>query len=436
METKLNVLSKSEKELEVVLSYEEIMPQIENAYKEERKKIEMPGFRKGKVPMSLLQKTYGEAIEYRASEDIAQDTFWKISDEQDLRPISRPSITDLKLEKNEKLSFKVRFEVKPELELKDYTGQEIKKFVFDVNDEVVGKEIENLQLSNRKLEDAEEVSDKYAVINVDIKKLDDQGAPLQDTMSKGLDIALYEERVNEQIINNAQGKKTGDSFTFTFHDHREVEENGEKKVLHEDYHYEATINSIKKVVLPELDEELVKKVTKNRLSTAEELKEDIKKGITDYYTRQSESMFENSLLDTVVKNNDFEPPHGYVHFLLDRMVHYEEDKAKREGNKYFDHKEAHNRLHNSAVWSAKWQIIMENIASKENITVEDDELNKLAEAEAQQTGISVEKLLKFYADTNKKETYLEEKVIDFLKKNNNIKEVNANDIEDNNNEEA
>lgn len=432
METKVNVVSNVEKELEVTLTYEEIQSDIEKAYNQERKKIELPGFRKGKAPMAMVKKMYGEAIEYGAAEKIAQDKFWEIAEEQNLEPISRPSITDLNLVKDKEFSFKVRFEVKPELELKNYKDQEIKKIVFTVDDETIEKEIENIQLSNRKLEDVESAEDKFAIVNVDIQKLDAEGgSPVEGTMSKGLDIALHEERVNPQIVEGAIGKKAGEKFSFSFHDHREVEENGEMKTLHEDFHYEATVNSVKKVVLPELDEELVKKLTKNRLSTAEELREDIRKGLTDYFERQSEGMFENNLLDMVVKNNDFEPPHGYVHYLLDRMVHYEEEKAKRNGQKNFDHKEAHNRLHNNAVWAAKWQLIMENIAKAENITVDDSELEKQAEEEAKQTGISADKMLKFYKDSNKKETLLEEKVIDFLKKNNNIKEVNAKDAQEN-----
>jgi FKBP-type peptidyl-prolyl cis-trans isomerase (trigger factor) len=79
---------------------------------------------------------------------------------------------------------------------------------------------------------------------------------------------------------------------------------------------------------------------------------------------------------------------------------------------------------------------MENLAKKENIAVSDDDLKEIAEKEAVEIGISAEKLLKYYKDTNKSQTLLEDKVIDFLKKNNNIKEVNTTENQETTNTEG
>ena len=106
METKINVLNSNEHELEVNLGYDEIQPEIDLAYKKEGKSIEMRGFRKGKVPIAMIKKVYGEAIEYRASEDIANKKFWEIVHEQNLKPISTPKMTDINFERGVKLFFK------------------------------------------------------------------------------------------------------------------------------------------------------------------------------------------------------------------------------------------------------------------------------------------------------------------------------------------
>ncbi|MGE5401655.1 MAG: trigger factor [Ignavibacteriales bacterium] len=434
METKINVVSESEHELEVVLTYEEIQPELEKAYLDERKKIELPGFRKGKAPLSLLKKMYGDAIEYQASEKIANKKFWDIVEEQKLNPISTPQMVDLNFEKDSKLSFKIKYEVKPAIELKDYSGLEVKKIVFNVDDEQVNSEINYLLKTNSTFADADTVEDKNSIITADLQRMDSEGKPVEGIKSEGVRIDLTDERVNPQLVENALGKKTGDTFNFSFQDSREIEEDGVKKTVPEDIMYSATIKSIQKIVLPELNDEFVKKVTKDKFSTPDEWKENIRKGLQDYFDRQSEDMLVNSLLNDVVKNNDFKAPHGYVHSLLDRMVRMEEERAKNEGIKKFDAHEAHNRLHSRAEWTAKWQIIMENLAKKENIKVEENELREIAEKEATETGISVDKLLKYYSDTNRAEILLEDKVIDFLKKNNNIKEVNAKDL-DNKSEE-
>jgi trigger factor len=427
LETKINAINSSEHELEVNLGYDEIESEIDLAYKDEGKKIEMPGFRKGKVPLSMLKKVYGDAIEYKASEKIANKKFWEIADQQNLKPISTPKMVDLDFERGVKLFFKVQYEVFPELELKDYTNSEIQKFEWKVTEELVDNEIFTLRRRNAEEVGSEFVEDEYSVITVDLVRTNiDKNS--SDEKKEGIVIDLTDQRVNSEIIQNAKGKKTGESFTFSFKDSREIEENGEKKTVDEEFNYEAVIKTIKKLTFPEMNDEFVQKITKDKFKTVDAWKDNIRKGIQSYYDNQSEEMYLNSLIGTVVKNNEFEPPHGYVHKLLDNMVAMEQEKAKREGNRLFNPKEAEHQLHTRAEWSAKWQIIKSAIAKKENITVDESDLKQIAEKEATETGISVDKLLKFYKDTNKEDLMLEEKVIEFLKKNNIVKVLNPDDL--------
>ena len=427
METKINVLNSNEHELEVNLGYDEIQPEIDLAYKKEGKSIEMRGFRKGKVPIAMIKKVYGEAIEYRASEDIANKKFWEIVHEQNLKPISTPKMTDINFERGVKLFFKIQYEVMPELELKGYTGNEIQKFEWKVTEEQVDAEVLSLRRRNATEEEASTVEDEFSVITVDLQRLDKDNNPTGDD-KKGLVIDLSDERVNRQIVENAKSKKINDVFGFSFKDSKEIEENGEKKIVEEEFNYNAAITAIKKLILPEMNDEFVQKITKDKFKTVTDWKDNIRFGIQDYYNRQSDDLYMNSLISTVVKNNDFEPPHGYVHKILDNMVELAEEKAKREGNRLFDAKEVEKQLHQRAEWNAKWQIIYRSIAKKENISVDESELKTIAEKEATETGISVEKLIKFYKDTNKEDMMLEDKVVDFLKANNNIKTVTPEDI--------
>jgi trigger factor len=99
----------------------------------------------------------------------------------------------------------------------------------------------------------------------------------------------------------------------------------------------------------------------------------------------------------------------------------EKENAKRYKMPFND-KDPDGQIRQRAVWNAKWEIIMGNIAKKENITVDDNELESLAENESKQTGISVEKLIKYYKDSKRSDGLLEEKVLNFLKENNITKE--------------
>lgn len=422
MQTKVNVISESENELEVTLDYKEIDKDMQLAFKEESAKVEIDGFRKGKAPVSLIKKLYGEAIEYKASEKIANKKFWEAVDEGKIKPISSPRMVDLDYQNGVKLSFKVRFEVKPKLALKDYTGQEVEKPVFKANDEEIDREIKQLQFSRGTFEPAETVESDQFQIKIKLVKLDKDGNPDPETKTQEFSVDLFNEGVNKEIVEKSQGKKAGDKFTFSFHDHRHVQENGEEKVVHEDFHYEVEILEVKKMTLPELDEEFIKAVSGNKFTNAEDFKGSLKANYQMYYDSQSENITLNALLGKIVTNNDFTPPPGYVNFLLNNLVEGEKKKAERDKVKGFNPATAREQLQREAEWSAKWQIVMENIAAAENIRVSEEELKEAAQKEADETGISVEKILKYYENINKSDILLEDKVIKFLKEKNTFKE--------------
>ena len=419
METKVNIISDSEHEIEVSLSYEEIQPEIAEAYKKESKEISMPGFRKGKVPMHMIKKVYGEAIEYQASEKIAQKKFWDVVESEGLKPISTPSLTDIDFVKNEKLSFKVKYEIKPVLELKDYKGIEIEKPIFKVKDEDIQREIDYLLKQNATYE-LSEIVDDTCRITVNLQRLDKDNNPIAGSKSENIVIDLSEPTVNPQIGQNANGKKVGEIFNFIFTDEHY---HGEEKHV-EEFNYEAEISKIEKIVLPEATEELVKKISKDKASNLDEFKAELKKNFESYYEGQAENIFSNTLINKVVENNDFVVPAGYVENLRNRLVEMEKENSKKY-KMPFDEKAVSEQMKPRAEWTAKWQIILENLAEKENIKVEDSELEALANEEAAKTGISVDKLVKYYKDSNRTEALLEDKVLKFLKENAKIVEVDA-----------
>ncbi len=421
MEVKVNVVSDSEHEVEVNLTYEEIKSEIEKAYKEERKTISIPGFRKGKVPIHMIKKQYGEAIEYKASESIAQTKFWEAVEQENLKPISTPSLTDIDFVINEKLNFKVKYEVIPELELKDYKGLEIEKPIFNIKEEDIEKEVDYMLKQSATFEDAETVESKDYVITVDLQRVDENNTPIVGSRSENMRIDLTDERVSPEIKEKAENKKINESFTFTFTDeHKQGEE-----VHKEEFIYSAEIKKVEKIVYPEVTEELVKQISKDKATTLDEFKNLLRENFEQYYTGQSENIYSNNLLSKIVENNEFTAPPGYVETVLQRLIEAEKQQAKQRQMPNFNEAEAKEQLKPRAEWNAKWQIILENLAKQEDIKVEDSEIEELVKEEAEKTGISVEKLKKFYNDSNRTASLLEEKVMKFLKENNKVKEIDA-----------
>jgi len=427
VDTKVNVLSDIEHELEVTLNYDEITEEINAAYKKEGKSISVPGFRKGKVPMHMLQKLYGEAIEYKAAEDIANKKYWDIVKDKKLEPISAPSMTDLDFKRGEKLFFKVKYEVKPTLEVKDYTGQEIDKPVFNFKEEDVDKEIEILRKSHATFEDAEKITDENYKITVDLQALDENGTIIVGQKNENFQVDLSDEKVNPVIAQNANGKKLGDSFKFSFMD----EHNHGEETHSKEHFFNAEVKKIEKIVLAEETEDFYKKASKDKATNRDEMKELIRGDYNKYFTEQSEKMYQNNLFTKIVANNEFKVPQGYVATILERLIKLEKENAKKYGMAEVDDAKLRTEMHPRAEWNAKWQIVLESIADKENIKVEDSDLEKLAKEESEKTNIPVDKLVNFYKSSGRDIQLIEDKVVEFLKENNKVKEIDAADFNKN-----
>ena len=423
MEYNVVEINSSEKEVEIKLPYEEIKNEIEAEVKKQARSIQMPGFRKGKVPLPMIKKMYGDALEHEASEKVANSFFWKVAEEKELKPIGQPAMTDLKFEPEKDLTFKVKYETIPSLSVKGYKDLKFDVPDFIVSDEEIEKEINYILNSNRTLEDAETIESDQYVIDAEINLIEKDGENVSEVKPEKMQIDLTAEGIAKEIIDNSNGKKVGESFNFSFKDeHKHKHDDGTEETHKQEFKYQVNILGIKKVVLPELNEELIKKATKDKVTTEADLRENIKKDIQAYYDQRVEELTRSRLISDILKNNEFTPPQTLVNNILEEYVKSEEEQAKKS-NYPFNKEEAKNRLLKSAETEVKWYLIKNEISKLENITVSDEDLKELAEKDSLKTGIPVDKLINYYKTSNQTEKIIDQKLFDFLKSNNTITKV-------------
>lgn len=425
MKFSLIEINQSEKEVSIECSYDEIKKDINAEVKKQAKKIELPGFRKGKVPEKILKSRFGDALEYEASEKVANDKFWDFAYENNLHPIGRPILTDIQFNPEKDLSFKVKFEVMPDIEPKNYTGLEIKIPDYVVSEHEVEHEIEHLLKNNSTTMDAEIVGDdEFFIIKAELQRVNQDGEPFADTSPEVLDIDLSNHSINQEIRENAKGKKIGESFTFSFKDEQSQSQDSNHQISQpETFYYKATIKEIKKIVLPELNEDLVRKLTKDKVTTPEQLKENIKKDIELYYSQRTEEYLRRKLMSMVVANNDFTPPPSIVENVLQELIKQEEEERKKYKMQPLDKNSLRSRLLPSAEFEVKWFILKDKIQKKENLAFSEEEMNELAAKDAEKTGISIDKLLNYYKTSRIPEKMADKKLFDFLIQNNTISKV-------------
>ncbi len=425
MEFNVNDVNSSEKEVEIKLNYGEIKEDIELEVKQQTKKIQLRGFRKGKVPPSMAKKIYGDALEYEASEKVANARFWDVAKENNLNPIGQPVMTNIDFNPGENLNFKVKFEILPVLDIKDYTGQTIEVPDLKVTDEEVQKEIDHVIKSNGTTEEVDQAgNDNNYILDVEMFRLNDDGTPVDDGKGEKLQIDLSKEEIKSEILEKAKGKKAGDSFTFTFDEERKIKNKDDKEEnVIETYNYKALVKTVKKITLPELNEELIKKVTKDKISNETELRNEIRKQFSNHYTQKTDEFTHSKLIGTITKSNDFNPPSTMVNNILEEMVKSEEERLKKEGLHKFNSEDLKKHLHPAAENEVKWYLIKNEILKKENLEVTDNDLEELAKKDAEKTGLPVEKLVDYYKTSQQSERFLDKKLFDFLKEKNNISKV-------------
>lgn len=421
MEVTINTISDCDREMIVNMTQEELQPHFEKAYREAAPNLEIKGFRRGKVPMPIIKKMFGPSIEYQTIEEITNETFRKEIEARSINPIGTPTIVNIDFKPGTPLTFKVKFEVKPEFELKDYTSITIEKYIHKTNEKEIQNEIDRLRQMNATFEEAQKVEGDEFVVTADLIDFDEQGNPIPSSKREGMRIYLKEQQTEQEIKDALKEASVGDVKEVKFqHQHGD----------HTHYvHLQLTVKKIEKVILPPADDALAKKVSNEKFQTLEELKQNIHQDLDEFWKERSERRFESDLLNEIVQQYDFAVPESLVQSVIDTYIDdLKSQQPNRQLPKGFDEQRYRESVRGTAVWQAKWLLIKEQFIAKEKIEISDAEIEAIAETESAKLNIDKARLINFYKTSeNALERLKYNRLIDILKQNVKIKEVETDD---------
>lgn len=415
MDLQLNDIENSKKELTGELSYEELTPYFEKAMESYRKKANVPGFRKGKVPMNMIKKLYGEGLEYSAIEDITNEVFVKYIMDNKLDLLSRASIKEMDYKPKEKLTFKVEFEVMPEIKIDNYKGLELKKTKYVIDDSRVDDEIQYHRFRNATNEiDGVALDDNY-IITVDLQNLDEAGNIIIGQSQKDLRIYLGNEQMFPEFKAGFKGIKEAEVRVID----SKNSEGGPKKV-------QITCTKVEKLVFPEMNEEFFKKITsREEIKTEEDFRAEIRNEIQKIYDSISSRKIDSDAISEMIKSNDIPAPERYVEVILNGMIdEYKQQFPKKQLPKDFNADEFKKEKRVDAILQAKWYLIREKMIEDNKIEALDDDYKKLAEENAARYNIPADKLIEAYRENEDiKMKILNDKVLDLIISNAKISET-------------
>ena len=380
MEYSLQKLSKTKVEIAIDVNKEEWENYIKEAYNKHKHEYAVEGFRKGKVPMSLLVNRFGKEYFYEDALDIAIDkAYAEVLEKEALVVVARPEV-DIKEISDDGVKVVITMITKPEFELGQYTGLTVKKDEITVSDEEIMAKI-NKELDERaRLVEKDTPAENGDTVIIDYSgsingvKFDGGTAEKQSlALGSGTFIPGFE----EQVVGMAKGENK--DITVTFPENYGSEELSGKEAV-----FAITVHEIQKKEVPELDDEFVKDIDEE-LNTVEEWKEKIKTEISLTKEKNAEYKVENDLVDLIVKNTDIEIPDCMVEEELDYRIQEMEHNMAQYGLKFDDYLKYTNstiekikeQQRDEALRNIKIRLILEEICKKENITVTADELKDL-----------------------------------------------------------
>ena len=393
MEVIVESLSDVSRTAEITVTPEELAPHFNKAYLEYRKKIEIRGFRKGKAPIGIVKKLYGDLIENDSLNEIASEFYRQAVKEKELKPIGEPFLVDMDYKPNEHFRCKIQFDVRPQIALQEYKGIEVEKVIHTINDEEIERELVRLQRSNAAMEEVETVTSPEHILTVTLQDLDETGAPLIGKKSENIRFYLADEQL-EQPFKDAlkEAKKKGEYSVQFEHTHEEHTHTVNTQII---------VNKIEKVTLPALDDAFVSNVTKNKFTSAETLRANIKDEIIAYWKEKSDRQVINSLTAEIIRRHEFQVPESLIRSVLDGLleeikneypdkrlpVDFNNEKFKEENRAY-------------AIYQAKWALLREELIKAENVTASDEDLEKLAEEESAKIKIPKDRLINYYKSSD------------------------------------
>ena len=432
MKTTVEEISSVKKKILVEIDSKDVDKKIDSAFKRYGKSAKIKGFRPGKVPMKVLERYYGEQVIYEVTNSIVQETLPQAMQETEIYPLNMPTLeNDAQLVKGQDFKYAAIMEVRPEFELKDYTGVEAEKEKCEISDDDVENQIQAILKSQGNLEaltdDRGIEKDDYAIINYEAFEGDEAIEGMKsENYSLTIGAGNFYPGFEDEII----GAKKGDKKDFTI-DFEEDYVN--PQLAGKSIKFNVEITDIKVMELPELNDDFVKGLGVE-FETVDELKEKIREDLGEREEKRIEGDLRNSILEKIADSVEFELPESLIENEINASMENMKQNLLRSGATFeklgLDLDKMKSDLRPTAEKNVKGALILAEIAKQNEIDVDEKELSQSFEDMAKDAGHPAETIRKYYEANDLvesfRQTLAKEKTLKYLVENASVTEVESN----------
>ncbi len=410
--------------LTIEVSPEEFDKALDQAFKKVSKDVQIPGFRKGKIPRKIFENRFGVESLYQDAVDIVlPDAYMKAIEETNIEPVAQPEVDIETIEQGKPLVFTAKVTVKPEVKLGEYKGLEVEEQSVEVTDEDVEKEIEHQREHHAELV----VKEEGTVEEGDTVVIDFEGflgdEPFEGGKGENHSLEIGSGQFIPGFEEQLVGKKAEEDteITLTFPEDYHAEELAGKEAT-----FKVKIHEVKSKELPELDDEFAKDIDEE-VETLDELKKKKKEELEEQKKQEAENQKRETLLEKASENAEVVIPEAMVDTELDQMVKEFEQRLQMQGMtlemySQFSGQDVDalkEQMKEDAEKRVKTNLTLEAIVENEDLEVSEDDLNAELENMASMYGTDIEQLKQMLGgntDALKGELKMR-KAIDFLVEN-------------------
>jgi len=379
-----------QRELHVEVPADVVTQETDAVVAKFQKLARLPGFRRGKVPATVVRQRFAEDIRTELVEALIPRYFRLETEKQGLHPVSQPRVTDLHLHEGEPLRFTATFEVLPEVEITGYSEIQVEKPEIAVTDEEVQQTLNHIREENASYTAVED----RPIQDGDFAQVAFRGVPKGEAgQPVSMDDVLVEiggANTLAAFTENLRGAKPGEERAF------EVSYPGDfsdTRLAGQVFDYTVSVKAVKQKHLPELNDDLAKEA--GTFASLDELKQKIRESLEAEKKHQSEHQAKDKIVEELLKRNELEVPES----LVERQVDVRLERGLRalaaqgmraEDMKKMDFGRLRAGQRDAAAREVRVSLLLDKIAEKENIEVSDEEVEREIAAVARQSNQSVE----------------------------------------------
>ncbi|MEH7388979.1 trigger factor [Bacillus sp. JJ1503] len=406
--------------LTIEVDAEKVNEGLDAAFKKVVKQINVPGFRKGKMPRGMFEKRFGvESLYQDAVDFLLPEAYAGAIEETGIEPVDRPEIDVEQIEKGKSLIFTAKVTLKPEVKLGEYKGLEVEKFDTEVTEEDVNNELKSMQERQAELVVREEgKAETGDTVVMDFEGFVD-GEAFEGGKAENYSLELgsgqFIPGFEDQLVGTAAGESKDVEVSFP-EEYHAAELAGKPAV------FKVTVHEIKTKELPALDDEFAKDADEE-VESLDALKEKVKTRLVDSKKHEAEHFVQDTVVEKATKNAEIDLPSVMVDTEIDRMMNEFEQRLQMQGmnlDLYFqfsgqDKDALSAQMKEEAENRVRVNLTLEAIAKAENIEVTDEEVTAELSKMAEMYNMSVESIEKALGSLESLKTDLQiKKAVEFL----------------------